>query len=161
MRKKELPTIIAWDNIKSLNLPNGQTVWQMCGEIEGYEPAYQPSLSQLAIIETKLQRYFKKKLEYFPNIVRFDKNTIKQVRLSNHLTDDLINELLAKGVLPKESLIPNETYIGKCRNASEAVWNGEKFCYQRTKFGNTFLETINHFQDDNGFDLFLPIAIKE
>jgi hypothetical protein len=34
---------------------------------------------------------------------------------------------------------------------------GEVFEYQRYKFGCTFPETINHFEDDNGYDLFVPI----
>jgi hypothetical protein len=37
------------------------------------------------------------------------------------------------------------------------VWDGEKFTYQRYKFGFTFPEKINHFQDDDGYDLFVPI----
>ena len=29
---------------------------------------------------------------------------------------------------------------------------------QDAKFGSVFKETINHFEDDNGYDLFVPIA---
>ena len=53
-----------------------------------------------------------------------------------------------------------KTYIGECRNASEAVWLGDKFEYQRYKFGETFPEKINHFEDDNGYDLFVPLREK-
>ena len=31
----------------------------------------------------------------------------------------------------------------------------------RTKFGYTYPEDINHFEDDNGYDLFIPIKMKE
>lgn len=65
------------------------------------------------------------------------------------------------GAIPKEDLVVGETYIGSCRNAHEAVWNGKEFIYKRTKFGSTFNESIKHFQDDDGCDIFIPIKIKE
>ena len=65
------------------------------------------------------------------------------------------------GGIPKDKLIVDKTYIGGCRNATEAVWDGEKFTYMRTKFGSTYPETINHFQDDDGYDLFVPLKIKD
>ena len=73
----------------------------------------------------------------------------------------IIPNLIRCGAIPKENLIVGETYIGSCRNASEAVWDEEEFEYQRYKYGLVFPEKINHFQDDNGFDLFVPISIKK
>jgi hypothetical protein len=70
-------------------------------------------------------------------------------------------ELIKHGAIPLDKLEVGKTYIGRCRNAHEAVWNGEKFVYQRYKFGFTYPEEINHFQNDNGYDLFLPIKVKE
>ena len=32
--------------------------------------------------------------------------------------------------------------------------------YDRYKFGFTFKEKINHFEDDNGYDLFVPLREK-
>ena len=72
----------------------------------------------------------------------------------------IIPNIIRCGGIPKEELIVGETYIGNCRNASEAVWNGEKFTYMRTKFGATYSENINHFQDDDGYDVFVPIKMK-
>lgn len=62
-------------------------------------------------------------------------------------------------MLRKNELEHGNYYKGHCRNASIARWNGinEEFIYIRQKFGDTFLETINHPEDDNGFDLFIPI----
>lgn len=71
------------------------------------------------------------------------------------------NELIKRGAIPLNQLEIGKTYIGSCRNASEAVWQGEKFIYQRHKFGFTFPEEINHFQNDNGFDVFVSIKIKK
>lgn len=68
-----------------------------------------------------------------------------------------VPHLLRCGAIPKDQLEVGATYLGECRNADEAVWNGEVFTYQRYKFGYTYDETINHFQDDDGYDLFVPI----
>lgn len=69
-------------------------------------------------------------------------------------------ELIKRGAIPLDKLEVGKTYLGSCRNAHEAVWNGEKFVYQRYKFGFTYPEEINHFQNDNGYDLFVPIKLK-
>ena len=61
--------------------------------------------------------------------------------------------------IAKNDLVVDKSYMGICRNANIAKWNGEKFEYQRTKFGSTFVETINHFEDDNGYDVFVPFEI--
>lgn len=62
--------------------------------------------------------------------------------------------------IPKKELIPGEAYSGICRNAREAKWNGEIFTYARDKFGDIYDEEINHYEDDNGFDIFVPIRHK-
>lgn len=60
--------------------------------------------------------------------------------------------------IPKKDLVDEGYYFGVCRNASIARWNADeqKFTYFRIKFGNGFTEDINHYEDDNGFDLFVP-----
>lgn len=73
----------------------------------------------------------------------------------------IVPNIIRCGGIPKDKLIVGKTYIGDCRNAREAVWDGEKFTYMRTKFGSTYPETINHFQDDDGYDLFVPLKIKD
>ena len=69
-------------------------------------------------------------------------------------------ELIKRGAIPLDKLEVGKTYLGHCRNSHEAVWNGEKFVYQRYKFGFTYPEEINHFQNDNGYDLFVPVKLK-
>lgn len=61
------------------------------------------------------------------------------------------------GAIPKRDLIPGHTYYGDCRNSSIAVWLGEGvFEYQRNKFGIPHSEKINHYEDDDDYDLFIP-----
>ena len=60
------------------------------------------------------------------------------------------------GAIPKSELVEGKSYKGYCRNSSTAVWKGSYFEYEREKFGSTFIEKINHFEDDNGLDLFVP-----
>lgn len=68
----------------------------------------------------------------------------------------IIPTLIRCGAIPKSELEIGVTYKGYCRNASKAVWTGKDFEYDRYKFGDTFKERINHFEDDNGLDLFVP-----
>ena len=72
----------------------------------------------------------------------------------------VVKNYIRCGAIPKKDLIVGETYIGDCRNASEAIWNGKVFVYKRNKFGYIYEEEINHFEDDDGYDLFVPIKLK-
>jgi hypothetical protein len=107
---------------------------------------------------------FNRQLEYWRNLNReFTVETIPDIpKTSPDVYNDIIIPALIRcGAIPKSQLEVGATYIGSCRNASEAVWLGDKFEYQRYKFGYTFPETINHFEDDNGYDLFVPIKKKD
>lgn len=89
---------------------------------------------------------------YFPTIPHVHPSDYKNI---------IIPAIIRCGGIPKNKLIIGQTYIGECRNASEATWDGDKFEYQRYKFGETFQEKINHFEDDNGYDLFIPFKEKK
>ena len=67
--------------------------------------------------------------------------------------------LIERGAIPKDKLKNKTKYYGSCRNANYAIWNAEsqKFCYERWKFGIVSVDYINHFEDDDGSDLFVPI----
>ena len=82
-------------------------------------------------------------------------------RVCNQVYNEIIvPNLIRCGAIPKKDLIVGQTYIGDCRNSNEATWNGKVFEYIRYKFGTTFTDEINHFEDDDGYDLFVPIRIK-
>lgn len=69
----------------------------------------------------------------------------------------VIPNLIRLGAIPKSKLKVGKTYLGACRNAEKAVWRGKFFVYKRYKFGMWYEEEINHFEDDDGYDLFVPI----
>ena len=85
---------------------------------------------------------------------------IPRMKTPEDYQEYVVKNFIRCGAIPKKDLIIGKTYIGDCRNASEAIWNGKVFVYKRTKFGYTFDEKINHFEDDDGFDLFVPIKEK-
>lgn len=57
-----------------------------------------------------------------------------------------------------DELEVGKIYRGQCRNAHHAYWNGIRFVHQRTKFGDTFLERIEHPDNDQVYDVFTPEA---
>ena len=66
--------------------------------------------------------------------------------------------LYQAGVLRKAQLVQYAFYMGHCRNAEVAQWDGAKFWYIRRKGDETYAESIFHPEDDNGFDVFLPLS---
>jgi len=48
MRKKKQASNVAWRNVRSLHVSNGNTFWQILGLInEDYDSQYEPSMVQL------------------------------------------------------------------------------------------------------------------
>ena len=123
--------------------------------------------TQIQKIKDKLQKEkeerYNNTLEYWKNRKPFrDEDDIPSVPivLPKDYEEVIVPNIVRCGGIPKDKLIVGKTYIGDCRNASEAVWNGKTFTYMRTKFGSTYPEDINHFQDDDGYDVFVPIKLK-
>lgn len=71
--------------------------------------------------------------------------------------DIVIPNLIRCGAIPKKDLEIGAEYIGDTRNTDTARWNGKVFEYTRHKMGFTFTDTVNHFEDDNGYALFVPL----
>jgi hypothetical protein len=73
-----------------------------------------------------------------------------------------VPKLIKSGAIPKNQLIHGQVYYGNHRQCTIAKWNAEKniFEYWRHKFQMTYIDTCNHFEDDDGFAVFVPIAIK-
>jgi len=105
-------------------------------------------------------------IAHFEKIGKFTTENIEWIcslpNLPKDVWDSRFVPLLIKlGAVPKKDLVVGRTYKGFCRNASEAVWDGERFTYQRTKFGCTFPEKINHFEDYTEYDVFTPVFLME
>jgi hypothetical protein len=78
--------------------------------------------------------------------------------LPNPLNTFYEERLIELGAIPKNKLEVDNWYYGNHRRCQFAKWNGDKFIYYRYKFGWR-LDECNHFQDDDGFALFVPIRI--
>lgn len=72
-----------------------------------------------------------------------------------------IPKLIAAGAIPKKDLIDGQVYIGRHRRCTAGKWNVilNKFEYNRDKWGGIIPDTCNHFEDDDGFALFVPIRL--
>jgi hypothetical protein len=70
-----------------------------------------------------------------------------------------VPKLINAGAIPKKDLVDGQYYAGDHRNATIAKWdaNQNKFIYMRTKWNATFEDDCNHFEDDDGYALFVPI----
>lgn len=68
-----------------------------------------------------------------------------------------------KSCVAKKDLVDGGYYIGHCRNATIARWNKELnlFFYVREKFGDSFVESIRHPEDEDGCDLFWPRILRD
>ena len=110
------------------------------------------TILQLNLLELQEMEPFDGDVEKIPSIPICGEKEYQKIVIPN---------LIRCGAIPKKDLIVGRTYIGECRNASEAMWNGEVFIYQRLKFHLVYPEEINHFEDDDGSDLFVPLKLKE
>ena len=115
-------------------------------------------------IERIKKEYYERMVEYIKTMEPFTtEDEIIDVPVTDPETfkNIVIPNFIRCGAIPKAQLEIGKTYIGSCRNASEAIWNGDHFTYKRYKFGYTCDENINHFEDDDGYDFFVPTKLKE
>jgi hypothetical protein len=69
-----------------------------------------------------------------------------------------VPKLIELGAIPKKDLVAGEYYIGDHRCTHIAKWNGNNFDYWKWEFF-PIKDDCNHFEDDDGFALFVPIGI--
>jgi len=69
-----------------------------------------------------------------------------------------VPKLIELGAIPKKDLVVGEYYIGDHRCTTIAKWNGNVFEYWKWEFF-PMEDECNHFEDDDGFALFVPIGI--
>lgn len=112
----------------------------------------------------KQKEYTRREVEAWNNLKPF--KNIWDVPQIPQVTNKIYKEfylpkLIAAGAMPKKDLIDGQYYIGRHRRCNVGKWNEKlnKFEYNREKFGNVYLDTCNHFEDDDGFALFVPIKL--
>jgi hypothetical protein len=98
--------------------------------------------------------------EYWNSLGNF-KTPSDVPRLPIPLTDFHILRLKDSGAIPKSHLVENQWYIGKHRCTTVAKWNGTKFSYIKEEFSFRFFDECNHFEDDDGYSLFVPLRIAD
>ena len=63
--------------------------------------------------------------------------------------------------IPKNELVIDKEYAGNCRNSNKAIWRGDDFECQRYKFGYWYIDKIKHYEDDDGYDVFVPVEVVD
>jgi len=105
-----------------------------------------------------------RRIEAWKNLKHFD-NPVDVPRIPQCPKEEFMEHyvpwLIGAGAIPKKDLIDQQVYIGAHRRCTVAKWDGttNKFTYWRNKFGCIFLETCCHFEDDDGYALFVPIKL--
>ena len=105
---------------------------------------------ELKVLRETMEEEAWKNLKTFKDIYDIPKLPIP-------LTDFQINKLIECGAIPKKDLIIGQKYIGRYRVTDTATWGGTVFVYEKDNFGAIHLETCYHFEDDDGFALFVPL----
>lgn len=72
-----------------------------------------------------------------------------------------VPRLIKAGAIPKAELVDGQCYLGEHRRAKIAKWKAQEnvFEYWRHKFNCVYKDECNHFEDDDGFALFVPIKL--
>lgn len=129
----------------------------MENNVEGFKLKAEAQLIQIREErKRKIKEYWENELPKFinpndvPDLPKVDEQEWKEF---------YVPKLIELGAIPKKDLVEGQYYIGEHRRANVAKWNGKEFIYNREKFGNVFEDKCNHFEDDDGFALFVPIRV--
>ena len=102
-------------------------------------------------------------VEYWNNLPKFEKPEdvpgIPRVDPVEY-KEFYVPKLIGAGAIPKNELVDGQFYFGEYRNANVGRWLAEKHVFEhwRYKFGFR-IDHCNHFEDDNGYALFVPIRL--
>ena len=115
--------------------------------------------------EKNIENLKRKQKEDFPKIKPFN-NADDVPELPNGI-DPLewktfyVPIIIEKGGIPKDLLIEGAWYYGDHRRCYFAKWDGleNEFKYVRQKFNQIYWDTCNHFEDDDGYALFVPLRL--
>lgn len=98
----------------------------------------------------------KKKFEKVDDIPEFPRYESKEEY------DKLVKAYIEAGAIPKKDLVSGEWYIGQSRSTNIAQWFPHGgFHFPRYKMDGKYVDNIPHFEDDDGYDLFIPFKLVE
>lgn len=106
--------------------------------------------------EKRVREYWENELPKFnnpedvPDLPKVDEKEWKEF---------YVPKLIEAGAIPKKDLIEGQYYIGEHRRGNVGKWTGKEFTYNREKFGTVYEDKCNHFEDDDGFALFVPLRL--
>ena len=135
------------------------------------------TLSDLREKVVKAYRYLKAKVEvgharrerqsrlreYWNNLPKFKSHTdipeLPRIEDPEEWKSFYVVKLIEAGAIPKGLLKDGAYYLGDHRRATVAQWRAAEgqFTYMRSKFGRVYEDCCNHFEDDDGYSLFVPI----
>lgn len=74
-------------------------------------------------------------------------------------TEKHMKHLHSRGMIKLSDIKDGEVYLGSCRNSEIARWSAEdnQFIHWRCKWGSVYEEKINHPENSDGYDVFVPI----
>ena len=117
--------------------------------------------------EEQQKQYEERVIERFTTMEPFNTDNTDDFYITVPVvSEDIFNNvvipnLIRCGAIPKDKLIKDREYLGHCRNSGKAKWDGEKFVYQRYKFGSYYEDDVPTFEDgvNNDTDVFVPIKL--
>lgn len=76
------------------------------------------------------------------------------------MDDFFIQRLKELGAIEKSKLVDGQWYYGNYRSSNYGKWNSDKNEFEviRYKFGYRW-DSCNHFEDDDGYALFVPLRL--
>jgi hypothetical protein len=89
------------------------------------------------------------------------KAKVEEQRINNIRMNTAAEQFKYDKTIAKKDLVVGEYYLGDCRNAQIARWDGNMFYHWRTKFGTKFIEAIKHPEDEQYYDVFYPFELYE
>lgn len=98
--------------------------------------------------------------EYWNGLKKFTE-PVDVPKLPIPLTDFHVRRLKELGAMAKGQLVTDQWYIGDHRCVTVARWDGSRFTYIKQEFNFRFFEECNHFEDDDGYSLFVPLRIAK
>ena len=116
-------------------------------------------------LEERQRLYREDIINFYNNLKPFEGNQNKIPNIpaiGEWFTKEIYDEvvvpnLIRCGAIPKSELKIGQWYIGDTRNTERAMWDGKEFVHERCKWNSWFKDGVNHFEDYNGYALFVPI----